>query len=127
MRIELRETAYIGLAAPAAPAAPANMYLLGLFLILNVVDVVLTHLNVSMGFALEANPLLLVAIDRFGWTGLYWFKVIGPLVLTATILQRPGSHLMASRWFSFFLALICLVSLIGVCSGIWVSTMTWMN
>jgi hypothetical protein len=127
MRIELRETAYIGLAAPAAPAPPANMYLLGLFLILNVLDVVLTHLNVSMGFALEANPLLLVAIDRFGWTGLYWFKVIGPLVLTATILQRPGSHLMASRWFSYFLALICLVSLTGVCSGIWVSTTTWMN
>ena len=102
MRIDLRDTAYIGLAAPAAPAlpaAPANMHLLGLFLILNVVDVVLTHVNVSMGFGLETNPLLLMVIERFGWISLYWFKVVGPLVLTATVLQRPGRHLMASWWF----------------------------
>ena len=125
MRIELRETAYIGLTAPAVPAAPANMHLLGLFLMLNVVDVVLTHVNVSMGFGLETNPLLLMVIERFGWISLYWFKVVGPLVLTATVLQRPGNYLMASRWFSYFLALACLVSLTGVCSGIWVSTTTW--
>jgi len=124
MRIDLRE---ISVLRPIAPAGPANLHLLGLFVVLNVADVLLTHLNVSLGLGVESNPMLLMVIERFSWAGIYWFKVIGPLVLTGIILHDPDCHLMASRWFSNFLAFICLVSLTGVCSGIWVSAMAWMN
>jgi hypothetical protein len=122
MRIDPRE---ISIVRPAAPAEPANLHLLGLFLALNVVDVLLTHLNISMGFGAEANPLLLLVIERFGWPSLYWFKVVGPLLLTLVILHAPSCRLLASKQFSWFLALVCLVSLTGVCSGVWVSAATW--
>ena len=122
MRIDLRE---ISVLRPVAPAGPANLHLLVLFVALNVADVLLTHLNVGMGFGREANPVLLALVERFGWASLYWFKVIAPLLLTAIILGRSGCRLMASSWFSFFLVLICLVSLVGVCSGVWVSMATW--
>jgi hypothetical protein len=122
MRIDLRE---ISILNPTAPAGPANLHLLNLFLVLNVADVLLTHLNISMGFGAEANPLLLLVIERFGWPSLYWFKVIGPLLLTLVILHTPSCRLLASRQFSWFLALACLVSLMGVCSGVWVSATTW--
>jgi hypothetical protein len=122
MRIDLRE---IPFTAPAAPAEAANLHLLSLFLVLNVADVLLTHLNISMGFGAEANPLFLLAIERFGWPSIYWFKVIGPLLLTLVILHAPSCRILASRRFSWFLALVCLVSLTGVCSGVWVSAATW--
>jgi hypothetical protein len=122
MRIDLRE---IPILSPAAPAEPANLHLLSLFLVLNVTDVLLTHLNISMGFGTEGNPLLLLVIERFGWPSLYWFKVVGPLLLTLVILHAPSCRLLTSRQFSWFLALVCLVSLAGVCSGVWVSAATW--
>jgi hypothetical protein len=122
MRIDLRE---IPILNPAAPAGAANLHLLSLFLVLNVADVLLTHLNISMGYGTEANPLLFLVIERFGWLSLYWFKVVGPLLLTLVILHAPSCRLLASRQFSLFLAIVCLVSLMGVCSGVWVSATTW--
>jgi len=101
------------------------MHLLGLFVVLNLADVVMTHVNLSIGPGVEANPFILMVIERFGWAGIYWFKVIGPLLLTAVILQIPACRLMSSKWFSWFLVLSCLVSLTGICNGIWISTTSW--
>jgi hypothetical protein len=122
MWIHPRETVLVG---RNEIAAPSNLHLLGLFLALNAADIFLTHANVTSGIALEANPILLMIIERFGWGGLYGFKVLGPILLTAAIL--PSSRIMASKLFSYFLVLICLVSLSGVCSGIYVSMTSWIN
>jgi len=122
MWIHLRKPA---LTIPAAPAVPSNLYLLGLFLALNATDIVLTHVNVARGVAAEANPFLLLIIEYFGWAGLYGFKVFGPILLAVAIL--PIARIMTSRWFSYFLALICLVSLTGVCSGVYVSMVNWID
>ena len=92
MWIHPRETVLIG---RDEIAAPSNLHLLGLFLALNAADIVLTHANVTSGIALEANPILLMIIERFGWGGLYGFKVLGPILLTAAIL--PSSRIMASK------------------------------
>ena len=122
MWIHPRETALID---RDAIAGPTNLQLLGLFLALNVADIVLTHLNITIGIATEANPIILMVIERYGWSGLYFFKVLGPILLTLAIL--PASRIMASRRFSYFLILICLASLTGVCSGIYVSMTSWIN
>ena len=122
MWIHPRETALID---REAIAGSTNLQLLGLFLALNVADVVLTHLNITIGIASEANPIIFMVIERYGWSGLYGFKVLGPILLTLAIL--PASRIMASRRFSHFLILICLVSLTGVCSGIYVSMTSWIN
>jgi hypothetical protein len=66
-----------------------------------------------------------MVINRFGWGGLYGFKVIGPILLTAAIL--PSSRIMTSKPFSYFLVLICMVSLSGVCSGVYASMTAWVN
>lgn len=108
-----------------AISVPTNLQLLGLFLALNAADIVLTHVNITLGIALEANPILLKVIERFGWVGLYGFKVLGPILLTLAIL--PSSRIMTSRRFSCFLIAICLLSLTGVCSGIYVSMASWIN
>ena len=122
MWIHPRETALID---RDAIAGSTNLQLLGLFLALNVADVVLTHLNITIGIASEANPIIFMVIERYGWSGLYGFKVLGHILLTLAIL--PASRIMASRRFSHFLILICLVSLTGVCSGIYVSMTSWIN
>ncbi|RKX30515.1 MAG: hypothetical protein DRP71_14890 [Verrucomicrobia bacterium] len=122
MWIHPRETVVIG---REAIAVPTNLQLLGLFLALNLADIVLTHVNITLGIALEANPVLLMVIERYGWGGLYGFKVLGPILLTLAIL--PSSRIMTSRRFSYFLVVICLLSLTGVCSGIYVSMTSWVN
>jgi hypothetical protein len=44
-------------------SVPSNLQLLGLFVALNVADIVWTHINVTVGLASEANPFLLMVID----------------------------------------------------------------
>lgn len=102
---------------------PANLQLLALFLALNLADVLMTHANVTMGIAVEANPVINALIDRFGWSGLYLFKVVGPLILSGLILT--SRTIARAHWFSLFLCALCLVSLTGVCSGIYVLSTHW--
>lgn len=99
-------------------ALPANLQLLALLLALNVADVVLTHVNLTLGIAVEANPILRLMLEHSGWTGLYLFKVAGPVLLSLLILRLPV--LTGARWFGCFLSLLCLISLSGVCSGVFV-------
>lgn len=111
------------LAASVGTTIPANLQLLALFLALNLADVIMTHVNVSMGLAFEANPAISALIERFGWSGLYLFKVAGPLILSGLILT--SRTVVRAHWFSLFLCALCLISLTGVCSGIYVLTTHW--
>jgi hypothetical protein len=101
-----------------APAIPVNVHLLALLLALNLTDVVLTHINLTLGLSVEANPVLRSMLENFGWPSLYLFKVIGPIVLSLSLMRL--APLMRARWFSGFLCLLCLLSLSGVCSGVYV-------
>jgi hypothetical protein len=97
---------------------PANLHLLALLLALNLADVVLTHINITLGISFEANPILGSMLESFGWPSLYLFKVVGPVVLSLGLIRFAS--LMEARWFSGFLCLLCLLSLSGVCSGLFV-------
>ncbi|MEZ5277234.1 MAG: DUF5658 family protein [Opitutaceae bacterium] len=114
MAIPLR-AAVIG---PRPATIPVNLQLLALLLALNLADVLLTHINVTLGLSFEANPILGSMLENYGWPSLYLFKVVGPVVLSLTLVRFAS--LMTARWFSGFLCLLCLLSLSGVCSGVFV-------
>lgn len=104
-------------------AVPVNLQLLGLFLALNLTDVLMTHVNVSMGIAYEANPAIRALLEQFGWSALYLFKVVGPILLSGLILT--SKTILRAHWFSLFLCALCLISLTGVCSGIYALSTYW--
>ena len=110
-------TEYVG------TSIPASLQLMALFLALNLADVVMTHVNVSMGIAIEANPAINALINQLGWSALYLFKVVAPLILSGIILTSPT--IVRAHWFSLFLCALCLISLTGVCSGIFVLATHW--
>ncbi len=108
------------LAEAVSTIVPANLHLLALFLVLNLADVLMTHVNVSLGIAVEANPAIRALVEQFGWSALYLFKVVGPIILSGLLLTSQS--ILSARWFSLFLCALCLISLTGVCSGIYVLT-----
>jgi hypothetical protein len=112
------------LAEALETTVPVNLQLLGLFLALNLADVVMTHVNVTAGISYEANPVIRALLEQFGWSALYLFKVAGPIILSGLVLT--SRTIVRAHWFSVFLCALCVISLTGVCSGVYVLTLHWL-